>query len=715
MTGSATGQRTDESARRGADAPAWSWQPRWVLGRPPRRPRPTTPRAGPFQPVPAWATQLVGFTDERTGRPHALVTGYAGGRALLDLVDGGVLAVPDERASPGVCAIARVAGETLLVSAAGAGHLQLTDLATGRPRWRRWCGEIRSLVTVNLAGRTLAVLAGGSPHPQVWSLALDRGERLTTLRGGGDRVAVLAATTINQDAVVAAGTVHGRVRLWRIGAAREGTAALRVAALPGLAVDPPGLVGALDFAEWSGRPVLLGAAGRLVRAWDVASGAPLGPVFAEHTGPVTGVVAGRLGTRPALISSDDSTVRAWAPESGTELATFHYPYEAALTRMTTAVVAGRPVLVTGDGAGLVWRWDPEQPYPFRRGPTPGGGPGPAAHDPDPVDSDPAPVGPELADPSPAPTGAPVTRLAVLEAAGQAMVLTGQPDGTVQGFDLLDGTGREIRFANPPGPVSLAPGDRPVLVRSGPAGIDVWDPATGDRLGPTVAYPGAADGRWPDGPVAAGRVDGRRTLVLAVGAELYRVDVRTGHLLGPLVGHTAPIHAVTVTGMLGVPVALTAAADDTVRLWELRSGRSLRTVLDGHGGGAYAVTVGTVRGRELVFSAGRNGQVRVGDLTDLVSELTPCTRDAAGEVAVEPMVPLTATGPVRALAVAPSHRPDWLVVADGATLWWHPLVDGVGPSQTADLRAPVTALAASADGVLVATGDGLLAYRPPGTG
>jgi WD40 repeat protein len=675
--------------------------------------------------VPAWVTQLVGYPDDRTGRPHALVTSYAGARVVLDLSDGSLVGAVDERAHASTCATVRIAGELMVVSGAGSGYLQVSDLDSGRSRWRRWCGDVRSLGTVTLAGRPHAVLTGGSPTLQVWSLAADGGERVGALRVGAERVAALAATETGDDALVAVGTGTGRISLWRLVADHADGEDVRGEQLGEYAFEVPGLVNVLRFANWQERRVLLGAAGRLARVWEVPGGMPLGPAFSAHTGQVNSVVAGRFGDRPVLWSGDDSTVRAWLPESGAQIGeAFRYPYEAAPTCTIAVEITRRPMLVTGDAAGLVWVWDPDRPYPFRReGPTGGRRAGRPEDVPGP------------------------TRLAITEVADRPVVLAGFAGLAVRGLDPVRGVEVEVPLDGLPAadranlsgavaPVLVVPGHPPSLARIGPDTIEVWDPATGTRIGGPLPCPAGVVG--PDGalgPLASGLVDGRWVLLLTAGEVLFRLDVEDGRVTGPLTGHSGRVHAVTIGELAGVPVVLSAAADDTVRLWDARSGRSVRTVLDGHGGAAYAVAVATVDGRGLVFGAGRNGQVRSVDLTDLVnSDDLPSERETGradpdgsgssppdllgtgpaeeyGEPALpEPAVLMTATGPVRSVAVTRAGETVWLVAADGTVLRWYPLGDVAPPGQTIELGATVTGLVARPGLLVAATVDGLVGYR-----
>ncbi|WP_422774436.1 WD40 repeat domain-containing protein [Plantactinospora sp. WMMC1484] len=685
--------------------PAWTGRPLWTWSPAGRQPRPLPARPGPYQPVPAWVTALAGFTDDRTGRPRALVTSYAGARVVLDLLGGDLAGAVDDRAHARVSAITRIDGEQLIVSGAGAGYLQVSDLDSGRSRWRQWCGDVRSLATVMLAGRPLAVLTGGSPRLEIWSLGTDSGVRLRTLRTGGGRISVLAATEAGESAVLAVGTSGGRLPLWRLEWAAGDE--IRAEPLGEPAFEVSSLVTAVDFATWRDRPVLLGAAGRVARAWDPVDGQPLGPPFVEHTGQVNSVVPGWLDDRPVLWSGDDATVRAWLPESGRQVAAFRYPYEAAPTRTIAVEIAGRSMLATGDGAGLVWVWDPERPYPFRPDPLP------AAHAA-------APDAGSVDEVGPAAVAGPTRCLAVAgRPAGQVLLagpvrgLAGSVAGPVRGFDPVTGVEVRLPLDGVPGGVALVAGTAPLLAAPEAEHLALWDPTSGKRIGAVPVGTGGATVH-----AAAGLASGRPMLLVAAGTALFRMDPATGQLTGPVTGHPAPIRAVAVGELVGVPVGLTAAEDDAVRLWQLDDrGVPGWRVLDGHGGAAYAALAATVDGRGLVFGAGRNGQVRSVDVTDLLrSRRAGAGSGQAGralaELLPEPAVVLTATGPVRSLAVVPAGRTTWLVAADGSVLRWQLLGHPGTPGQTIDLGAPVTDLVALPELLAVAIGDGLLGYRPP---
>lgn len=648
--------------------------------------------------MPAWVTGLVDHSDDRDGRPWVLVTSYAGTRAVLDLADGRLIGPPDDRPHVSVCAIVRIDGEPVIVSGGGTGHLQVSDLASGRLRWRRWCGDVRALATALLGGHPVAVLAGGSSPLQVWSLAAEQGERLATLRVDAGRIAALATAGRHDDVLVALGSTAGRVTTWRL----TGVAAdrVRIEQVGEFRFEEPGLVSFLRFATWRGRQVLLGAAGRLAGVWDAVGGEPLGPSFVGHAGPVNSVASGRFGARPAIWSSDNAAVRAWLPETGEQLGeAFRYPYEAALTSLTVVRIDRRPMVVSGDTAGRVWVWEPEWPYPFRPGATPSG-------------PDEPPAGP--------------VRLATAEFAGRPVVLVGQPGRAVRAVDPADGSEVAVPVDGLGAAPLLVPGERPVLAEVGPDGLTLREPATGQRVGTVPRLPGTPGPPGP--PLASTLLDGVWTLLVAAGEQVVVVDGATGAVVGSWTGHSGPVHTAVTAELAGLPVALTVAGDDTVRLWSLRSGRGLGVVLTGHGGTASAVTAATVDGRTLLFAAGRSGVVRSVDVTGLVeaelAAVRPPDREPDGGVGPdggmgpdgglgpglpEPVVVLTATGPVRSLAVVRSGSRSWLVAADGATLLWTPLGDEA-PRRTTGLGTPVADLLVLPEVLVVATADGLVGYR-----
>ena len=82
-------------------------------------------------------------------------------------------------------------------------------------------------------------------------------------------------------------------------------------------------------------------------------------------------------------------------------------------------------------------------------------------------------------------------------------------------------------------------------------------------------------------------DGRRAVSAAWNKELRLWDLETGQTLRTLQGHTDRVNAVAVTP--DGRRAVSASDDRTLRLWDLESGQTLRT-LEGHTDSVNAVAV-----------------------------------------------------------------------------------------------------------------------------
>ena len=65
--------------------------------------------------------------------------------------------------------------------------------------------------------------------------------------------------------------------------------------------------------ELDGRLVAVsGGDDRMVRVWDLATGAPVGEPLSGHTGGVNALAVGVLDGRPVVVSGgEDQTVRVW--------------------------------------------------------------------------------------------------------------------------------------------------------------------------------------------------------------------------------------------------------------------------------------------------------------------------------------------------------------------------------------------------------------------
>ena len=133
------------------------------------------------------------------------------------------------------------------------------------------------------------------------------------------------------------------------------------------------------------------------------------------------------------------------------------------------------------------------------------------------------------------------------------------------------------------------------------------------LTPTLTRPESPlertlEGHTGEVKAVAVTADGRRALSAGADKTVRVWDLRTGALERTLEGHTKRVNAVAMTA--DGRRALSAGADRTVRVWDLRTGALERT-LEGHTGEVNAVAVTADGHRGL--SAGDDKTVRVWDL------------------------------------------------------------------------------------------------------
>ncbi|AZS76879.1 hypothetical protein DDE74_36620 [Streptomyces lydicus] len=117
-------------------------------------------------------------------------------------------------------------------------------------------------------------------------------------------------------------------------------------------------------------------------------------------------------------------------------------------------------------------------------------------------------------------------------------------------------------------------------------------------------------------VACTEVNGCPIAVTTGWDQTVRVwDLTTGRPLGePLTGHTERVHAVACTELDGLPIAVTGSSDHTVRVWDLTTGRPLGKPLTGHTNLVLAVACTEVNGSPIAVTTGWDQTVRVWDLT-----------------------------------------------------------------------------------------------------
>lgn len=142
------------------------------------------------------------------------------------------------------------------------------------------------------------------------------------------------------------------------------------------------------------------------------------------------------------------------------------------------------------------------------------------------------------------------------------VVSGGMDGTIRHWDVE--TGKELRYikanVNIVYSLSISPDGRRVLAGGNDGSIRLWDLKTGEEVRRFKTEPDAYNQQVAFSP------DGRRALAGASDAMLRLYDVETGKMLREFPGHTQGITSVAFSP--DGRRALSGSADWTVRLWNL---------------------------------------------------------------------------------------------------------------------------------------------------
>lgn len=286
--------------------------------------------------------------------------------------------------------------------------------------------------------------------------------------------------------------------------------------------------------------------------------------------------------------------------------------------------------------------------------------------------------------------------------GEPVVVTAGDDDTAKVWDLATGRLRATLTGHSDSVRTLAhavvDGVPVVITGSWDRTARVWDLATG-ALRATLPddHPAARKGLSADDWIlayqdkvhglACTEVDGHPVVITASEDEHARVwDLRTGKLLATLVGHDDLVKGVACAVIDGRPVAITTSWDTTAKVWDVATG-ALRATLTGHEDKVYDVACTTVDGRAVGVTAGFDGTARVWDLS-------------TGELRA------TLTGHeqiVRAVETATvDGRPVVVSVASDSAKVWHlakGLTSDVRPGHTHDING-VAATAVDGRSVVV---------------
>ena len=576
---------------------------------------------------------------------------------VWQLADGAPVGEPLRGHTGGVSAVAVGAlpdGIPVIVSRRGRGGdatVRVWQLADGAPVGKPLTGHtgLDAVAVGALPDGTPVIVSGGSTV-RVWELA--SGRWLHILEGHTDWVSAVAVGALpdGTPVIVSGGGHDDTVRVWRLADGTRVGEPLRghTASVDAVAV------GALP----DGTPVIVSGGGHddTVRVWRLADGTRVGEPLRGHAGGVSAVAVGALpdGTPVIVSGGGDATVRVWELASGRWLRTLEGHTGGVSAVAVGALPDGTPVIVSGGGDATVRVWRLADGAPVGKpqtghttsvdavavGALPDGTPVIVSGGGDATVrvwelADGAPVGKPLRGHAGGvsavavgalPDGTPVI------VSGGGRPFDGIAQGTLRVWRLTDGTpvGKPLTghigwytrsgcfFMATPVAVGRLSDGAPVIVSGSgrdDATLQVWRLADGTPVGePLCGHTGRVSA------VAVGALPDGTPVIVSGGSDDDTVRVwrlADGTRVGePLRGHAGGVSAVAVGALPdGTPVIVSGGGDATVRVWELASGRWLRT-LEGHTGGVSAVAVGALRdGTPVIVSGGGDATVRVWRLAD----------------------------------------------------------------------------------------------------
>jgi WD40 repeat protein len=494
--------------------------------------------------------------------------------------------------------VAVSADDRRAVSGSRDGTVQVWELDSGKPL-RTLAGHDRPVkaVAISADGRR-AVSGGEDGMVRVWDL--DTGQQQAELRGRKGWVSAVAISADGRRAV--SGGRDRMVRVWDLDTGQQH------AELSGH--DRP--VSAVAISADGRRAVSAG--GGTVQVWDLDTGKPL-RTLAGHARPVNAVAVTADGRR-AVSGGKDGTVRVWDLDTGQYLAKLDHDSWVD----TVAISAdGRRAVSAGGGTVRVWDLHTGQQQSKLSG-----------------------------------HNGPVNTVAI--SADGRRAVSGGEDGMVRAWDLDTGQ-QQAKLSGHKDWVKAvavtADGRRAVSVAVGDQMMRVWDLDTGQQqaefyghFADMVAV--SADGRravlggglmgtvraWDldtGKPLRTPALHGSLVEAVAVSADGRRAvfgghdgtvgiwDLANGKRVAP--ARQRLLHRFrrwpTVSSIQVSSVAISAdgrravsGRRKTVRVWDMDTGKPLRTLAD-HGGRVKAVAI-SADGRSAV-SGGEDGMVRVWDL------------------------------------------------------------------------------------------------------
>ena len=310
-----------------------------------------------------------------------------------------------------------------------------------------------------------------------------------------------------------------------------------------------------------GQRIVSGSRDKTVRLWDARTGQPIGQPLQGHGSSVRSVAFSPDGQR-IVSGSSDNTVRLWDSKTGQPIGQALQGHGAYVFSVAFSPDGQR--IVSGSRDKTVRLWDARTGQPIGQ-PLQGHG---------------------------------NSVLSVAFSPDGQRIISGSFDKTVRLWDSktgqpigqpLQGQGSSVYS------VAFSPDGQRIVSGSSDNTVRLWDARTGQPIGQPL------QGHGDSVLSVAFSPDGQRIVSGSRDKTVRLWDARTGQPIGqPLQGHGSWVTSVTFSpdgqriasgsGNDGFP----SSYDNTVRLWDARTGQPIGQPLQGHGNSVYSVAFSPVR-------------------------------------------------------------------------------------------------------------------------
>ena len=448
--------------------------------------------------------------------------------------------------------------------------LKVWDLETGQVV-RILTGHSGGVNAVALTTDGSRVVSGSADKTlKVWDL--ETGQELHTLTGHHDSVQAVAV--FPDGSRVVSGSKDGGMSVWDIETGQlVYSPDYPLISVQAVAVLPDNC------------RVVSGSEDGIMRVWDLET-RQMAYGFTGHTGCVTAVAVTRDG-RKAVTSSRDKTLKVWDLETGHEIRTLR-GHTGSVNAVAVILDGRQAVSASSDGTLKFWDLETQQmAYGL--------------------------------------TGHTDCVTAVVVSPDGRKAVSGSNDGTLKVWDPE--TGKELHtlrgHTGSVNAVAVTRDGRKAVTSSRDKTLKLWDLETGERLNTLQTFRNSAVALSPDG---------RKAVCGSIGHNLDVWDLKTGK--DRTLGEAEPLFWYEKISDFGEDLvvleqcklgdywvntvvvspdgrkAVSGSNDTTLKVWDLETGKSIRT-LRGHIDGVEMVAL-TPDGRRAV-SASRDGTLKVWDL------------------------------------------------------------------------------------------------------